>query len=418
MKKIILGLILLVMMNIPSKAKDKTYYCYDPEYNNFYTRDISVHENLSNRCQKEQQPKAIEITKDVYDKAQKMISDPSFHLWMPQHQQKLVDLISNSKEEKSVKKNDQKILCLNLRSSEVYAIIDNQPRAYAKLSDDRCSNQTLNENGEVTAIEISQEKFNSMKAAQQKFTNLKSESEKYFNTATDINKKGDSVIKNSIKDNNIAQKPKKLVDNLKFEKKCEGGLFSSGYKKGTKEFDDCISREQKLAVLEEQKLQIINEEKNKKVQQKQELDQVKIKEEQIKVSKMKPEDRYAYTCNEKFGFRKGSDKFKDCIFELYKAETELEKLELQKQVAKANADAARANAEAARAGAERQERLALAQTEAAKMQALASRQQAIAANTADSLALIESGLRMMSPQRPAPRMQTTCTYTGRFMNCF
>ena len=53
-------------------------------------------------------------------------------------------------------------------------------------------------------------------------------------------------------------------------------------------------------------------------------------------------------------------------------------------------------------------------------QAAQTRQQklAIAANTADSLALIESGLRMMSPQRPAPRMQTTCTYTGRFMNCF
>jgi len=144
----------------------------------------------------------------------------------------------------------------------------------------------------------------------------------------------------------------------------------------------------------------------------------KLTEEQIKISKMKPEDRHAYTCNEKFGFRKGSNKFKDCVFEMYKAETELEKLELQKQVAKANADAARANAEAARAGAERQERLALAQTEAAKMQALASRQQAIAANTADSLALIESGLRMMSPQRPAPRMQTSCTYVGRFLNCF
>ena len=133
---------------------------------------------------------------------------------------------------------------------------------------------------------------------------------------------------------------------------------------------------------------------------------------------MKPEDRNAYTCSEKFGFRKGSDKFKDCIFELYKAEAELEKLELQKQVAKANAEAARASAEAARASADRQERLALAQTEAAKMQSLAARQQAIAANTADSLALIESGLRMMSPQRPAPRMQTTCTYVGRFLNCF
>ena len=159
---------------------------------------------------------------------------------------------------------------------------------------------------------------------------------------------------------------------------------------------------------------VINKPKEKVI----EATKPKLTEEQIKISKMKPEDRHAYTCNEKFGFRKGSNKFKDCVFEMYKAETELEKLELQKQVAKANADAARANAEVARAGAERQERLALAQTEAAKMQALAARQQAIAANTADSMALIESGLRMMSPQRPAPRMQTTCTYTGSFMNCF
>lgn len=246
---------------------------------------------------------------------------------------------------------------------------------------------------------------------------------KKYNTINEVSKSIASQNINNRNDNNIYDKKtvetkKTKILESRFSKKCEGGLFSSGYKKGTKEFDDCINREEKLAVLEEQKLQIINEEKNKKVQQQKDLDQAKIREEQIKVSKMKPEDRYAYTCNEKFGFRKGSDKFKDCIFELYKAETELEKLELQKQVAKANADAARANAEAARAGAERQERLALAQTEAAKMQALAARQQAIAANTADSLALIESGLRMMSPQRPAPRMQTSCTYVGRFLNCF
>jgi hypothetical protein len=238
-----------------------------------------------------------------------------------------------------------------------------------------------------------------------------------------------SKLENEERKTNIITNKNTKLDNSQFSKKCEGGVFSKGYKKGTQEFEDCIKREEKLVALDMQKKELINEEKNKRIaleenkkqkgiQQKQELDAAKIKEEQIKVSKMKPEDRYAYTCNEKFGFRKGSDKFKDCIFELYKAEAELEKLELQKQVAKANADAARANAEAARAGAERQERLALAQTEAAKMQALAARQQAIAANTADSLALIESGLRMMSPQRPAPRMQTTCTYTGSFMNCF
>ena len=137
-----------------------------------------------------------------------------------------------------------------------------------------------------------------------------------------------------------------------------------------------------------------------------------------KVSKMSPDDRRAFTCSEKFGFRKGSDKFKDCVFKIYAAEIEMEKLELQRELAKANAETAKARAEAARASDDRQERLLQAQTETAKMQSLAARQQAIAANTAESLALMESGLRMMSPQQSAPRMQTSCTYVGRFLNCY
>lgn len=137
-----------------------------------------------------------------------------------------------------------------------------------------------------------------------------------------------------------------------------------------------------------------------------------------RVSKMTPDDRRAFTCSDKFGFRKGSDKFKDCVFKIYAAEIEMEKLELQKELAKANAETAKARAEAARVSDDRQERLLQAQTEAAKMQSLAARQQAIAANTAESMALIESGLRMMSPQQSAPRMQTNCTFTGRFMNCY
>ncbi len=52
------------------------------------------------------------------------------------------------------------------------------------------------------------------------------------------------------------------------------------------------------------------------------------------------------------------------------------------------------------------------------MQAYAAQQQAIAANTADSLSLMESGLRMMSPQRPAVVPMRTCTYNRNFMNCF
>jgi len=225
-----------------------------------------------------------------------------------------------------------------------------------------------------------------------------------------------------------------------YGKKCESAVLQKNVEKKSEKYNNCLMEqeakalankkqaEDKLALIEEKKQKVIDE-KNKKIaleqdkkqkalQEKQILEQAKTRDDSIKIAKMTADDRRAYTCNEKFGFRKGSDKFKDCVFKLYAAETELEKLELQRQLAKANAETARANAEAARAGAERQERLALAQTEAAKMQALAARQQAIAANTADSMALIESGLRMMSPQRPAPRMQTSCTYVGRFLNCF
>jgi hypothetical protein len=176
----------------------------------------------------------------------------------------------------------------------------------------------------------------------------------------------------------------------------------------------------KLLAQQEQQRKILDADraKQKIIDDQQRVINNKNKEEANKLAKMLPDDRRAFTCSEKFGFRKGSDKFKDCVFKIYTAEIEMEKLELQRELARANVETARLRAEAARASDDRQERLALAQTEAAKMQALAARQQAIAANTAESLALMESGLRMMSPQQPAPRMRTTCSYTGRYMSCF
>ena len=47
---------------------------------------------------------------------------------------------------------------------------------------------------------------------------------------------------------------------------------------------------------------------------------------------MSPDDRRAYTCSEKFGFRKGSDKFKDCVFKIYTAEIEMEKIRITKRI--------------------------------------------------------------------------------------
>lgn len=176
----------------------------------------------------------------------------------------------------------------------------------------------------------------------------------------------------------------------------------------------------KIFAQQEQQRKLLETEKVKQkiIDDQQKVIDNKHKEEANKLAKMSSDDRRAFTCSEKFGFRKGSDKFKDCVFKIYQAELELEKLELQRELAKANAETAKVKAEAARASEERQQNLARAQTEAATMQALAARQQAIAANTASSLQMIESGLRMMSPQQPAPRLQTNCYYHARSFSCF
>ena len=238
------------------------------------------------------------------------------------------------------------------------------------------------------------------------------------------------------KTNIITNKNAKLSDS-QFSKKCEGGVFSKGYKKGTEEFNDCVKREEKLAALDVQKRELMNEEKNKKIaleenkkqkaiQQKRELDSAKIKEEQIKLSKMKPEDRHAYTCAEKFDFRKGSDKFKDCVFELYKVETELEKLELQKKIIETNLELAKTRESAARSEQDRNNALLERQTLAQERTAAAAAQQARIANFESSQRMIDDGLALMRGDRnlagqvrqPQQRLQTNCTFTGRFMSCF
>jgi hypothetical protein len=295
----------------------------------------------------------------------------------------------------------KKIFCLDITEYKYHVI--QEEKALEQFTGDRCKEwqkKYFSSDYTFEIVEISEKDYeNATKPLQNK---LQENTQK---TSNEKNHKTKEANKTNISLDKIK------INETKFLKKCEGGVFSSGYKKGTKEFDDCIIREEKLADLDQQKQQLINEEKNKKLAKTRESAEEKTREANAKLAKMTPDDRRAYTCSEKFGFRKGSDNFKDCVFKIYSAEIELEKLELQKQLAKANADLARANTD-------RQDRLALAQTETARMQAYAAQQQAISANTSDSLALIESGLRMMSPQRSAPAPMRTCSFNGRFMNCF
>lgn len=171
------------------------------------------------------------------------------------------------------------------------------------------------------------------------------------------------------------------------------GKCSIGSIKGSEKYNKCL---------------VEQESKDLIVKKKAEIEAKQIAEKLIKMS---PDDRRAYNCSEKFGFRKGTDKFKDCVFKIYQAEVELEKLELQKELMKANIELAKANSQ-------RQDSLALAQTEAAKMQALAARQQAIAAETGKNLALLDLSARLLAPPAAPQMNRTTCTFNGRFMNCF
>ena len=167
---------------------------------------------------------------------------------------------------------------------------------------------------------------------------------------------------------------------------------------------------------------VINKPKEKVI----EVTKPKLTEEQIKISKMKPEDRHAYTCTQKFGFRKGSDKFKDCVFEMYKAETELEKLELQKKIIEANLELAKTRESAARSEQDRNNALLERQTLAQERTAAAAAQQARIANFESSQRMIDDGLALMRGDRnlagqvrqPQQRLQTNCTFIGNFMNCF
>ena len=159
------------------------------------------------------------------------------------------------------------------------------------------------------------------------------------------------------------------------------------------------------------------------------------------LASLTPEEARAYTCNNTFGFRKGSSNFKDCIFKLYTTELELEKLDLEKQLAlakveaeKAKADTARAQVEiiqarsaAARAEGKLQEaqiQATKAQTLSMQQQAAASRQQAAAAQAQaraaqqqNSLNLMTQGLKMLSGNQSSTRLRTNCSWSSIGISC-
>ena len=179
----------------------------------------------------------------------------------------------------------------------------------------------------------------------------------------------------------------------KFQALCLKNSNNNKFLKGTEEYANCLIDEDQKATA-------------KKIEADKELKRKKVELEK-KLAAMSPTERHAYNYSETFKFKKGTEQFNNCIFELYKAELDIQKLELEKQVAEANAKAAQS--EKARADA-----VARAQIAAANASARAS-------NLNNTLQLMELSNRLiLGPPRPTPppRLQTTCSYNGWFLNCF
>ncbi len=178
---------------------------------------------------------------------------------------------------------------------------------------------------------------------------------------------------------------------------CSKSDDNDKFKKGTKEYGDCLIRTDQAAIA--------------KAREKDELRKKKKIELDKKLAAMTPTERHAYNCSETFNFKKGTEKFNDCVFKLYTAELDIQKLELEKQVAEANAKAA--SNEQLRA-----ESLAKAQIASAN----ASTRAANLNSSMQLMKLSEQLIRGNQQQNPFnqnnARFRTTCSNVGGFLTCF
>lgn len=140
----------------------------------------------------------------------------------------------------------------------------------------------------------------------------------------------------------VENKKKEQVRILELEK-----IYGKNCNKNNN-YNECLMEQ-------DNKAKIAFEAKQAEENKKKQLIADKQKAEEDRLNKMlaamKPEERRAYVCEKTYGFKKGSDKFSECVYKILAAEVELEKMELQKALAEAKLATAKANEAAARANA-------------------------------------------------------------------
>jgi hypothetical protein len=114
----------------------------------------------------------------------------------------------------------------------------------------------------------------------------------------DKNKK-EEAIKQVKRDEELKIKKEKIARvELVYSSKCKK------FKQGSSEYENCLFENEKLAL-----------------------------EEQKRLANLPPSERYAYTCEKTYGFRKGTDNFKECVFKIMTTEYEMQNQLNQRRIA-------------------------------------------------------------------------------------
>ena len=109
-------------------------------------------------------------------------------------------------------------------------------------------------------------------------------------------------------------KRKKELENLaRLEK--DHGRKCNKFSNKTYEYNSCLLEKDQLAKQEE-------------VKKKQDLEK-----ERNRLANLPPSERYAYTCEKTYGFKKGSDNFRDCVFKIMTTEYEMQRASDQRRIA-------------------------------------------------------------------------------------
>ena len=193
---------------------------------------------------------------------------------------------------------DDRIFCLNT-STDVAFVIRNEPD-FKKISGDRCNewkkkymsntNYVVNE----TTWEVYKTRNNIVL------------------TPEEIAEEKKLKEQQLIAEKKLKEEQRQLTLEKDYGKEC------TRFTKGSDKYKNCLEEKDKY--------------RQAKLDQENKLAKVKL-DEQKRLSTLPAAERYAYTCEKTYGFKKGSDNFRDCVFKIMTTEYEIQRAADQRRIA-------------------------------------------------------------------------------------